>query len=138
VGLLDHLRTHTYRVQATPSSCMDAFEQAFKGGLLMKGNWSVARAGQKAVARYEGRGGLLGAMTIMSETGSATEARAQGSEITLEIVGKDHERTICSVWLSSRSSRLGFTDDAAVMRRYMHAVDRSLRGLDPSVQVAKN
>jgi hypothetical protein len=137
VGLLDHQRTWQYRVSASPTACVDAFASAFEGGgLLVKGQWRVSRRGSsEAVADYQGRGGLVGALSFLSQTGQATETRAKGSQVTFKIEKHEGAHTTCAMWLSSRSTKIGFTDDAAVIRKHMQAVAKRLRQLDPSVQI---
>jgi hypothetical protein len=88
-----------------------------------------------AVAEYQGRGGVVGALSFLSQTGQAVESRAKGSQVTFKIEGQREAQTTCSMWLSSRSTKIGFTDDAAVIRKHMQAVAKQLTQLDVSMHV---
>jgi hypothetical protein len=138
-GLLDHRRTWRYRVAAPESECIRAFVNAFSagGGVLLRSKWKVQPGPTGAVAVYEGRKGILAATTLLSETATAEQGGALGSEVKFEVLGRDGEHTICEMWLASRASRVGFTNDARFFRPYMRAVEVELRRLDPSTQVAK-
>lgn len=106
--------------------------------MIVKGRWRVSRRGDEAVADYQGRGGLVGALSFVSQTGQATETRAKGSQVTFKVEKRDGGHTTCAMWLSSRSTNIGFTDDAAVIRKHMQAVARQLRHLDASVEITKD
>lgn len=139
MGLLDHQRTWRYRISAPPAACLDAFAKAFEGGgILVRGKWKVSRRPNEAVAVYQGRSGVVGAASFLSQTGQATESRAKGSEVTFQIEASDGKQTTCAMWLSSRSTQIGFTDDAAVLRKHMQAVAKHMKQLDARVQIAKD
>jgi hypothetical protein len=138
-GILDHRKTWQYRVAASDEDCLRAFAAAFSGGggVLLRAKWEVRKQPNGAVAIYRGRKGFIGAVTVMSETASAEQQGAIGSEVKFEIVGPDGNHTICAMWLASHASRLGFTNDARFFRPYMRAVEDQLRRLDSSIQVIK-
>jgi hypothetical protein len=140
MGFLDHKGTWRYHVQAPPQQCVERFVAAFSsgGGVFARARWDIERSGKGAVAIYQGRKGLVMAMTMFSQTASAEQEGAIGSKVTFEIEEVTGDRTVCAMWLSSLSTRMGFTNDARFMRPYMRAVETRLRELDPSVQVARD
>jgi hypothetical protein len=140
MGLLDHRKTWRYKVAASPEQCVSGFAAAFsgKGGLVVKAKWSVARTPEGAVAVYEGRKGFATFATALSQTAQAEEQGAIGSEVKFEIEEQSNGSTICAMWLASRATRLGFTNDGRFFRPYMRAVEAQLRQVDPSLQVMKD
>lgn len=138
-SMLDHRKTWHYRVAATEEDCVRAFAEAFSGGggVLLRAKWDVRTLPNGATAIYRGRKGIMGVATALSETASAEQQGADGSQVKFEIVGPDGNHTICAMWLASFGTRLGFTNDARFFRPYMRAVEDQLRRLDPSVQVLK-
>ena len=146
MGVLDHKRTFQYESRATPEECVNAFTEAFsaRGGMsLVKGaKWAVQRTATGAVARYEGRSGLIGAASMMSRTASHEADTAIGSEMTFEVTGTDGGTTSCSMWLSQEGragigGMFGSTADGRFMRPYMRAVGKKLREVDPEVVISK-
>lgn len=138
-SMLDHRKTWHYRVAASEARCIRAFADSFShgGGVLARAKWDVAERADGAVATYRGRKGVIAAMTALSETASAEQEGAIGSEVKFEIVARDGDHVICAMWLASHGSRLGFTNDARFFRPYMRAVEDELRRLDPQTQVIK-
>jgi hypothetical protein len=138
-GMLDHRRTWHYRVAASEDQCVRAFVNAFSGGggVLLRAKWDVREEPGGAAAVYKGRKGIIAAGTLFSQTASAEQEGALGSEIKFEILGQDGDHTICTMWLASRASRMGFTNDARFFRPYMRTVETELRRLDPSAQIIK-
>lgn len=138
MGIFDHRRTWQYNVAAPADKCVNGFVEAFsgQGGLIVKAKWSVQRTQKGAVAVYEGRKGFANVATAFSQTAQAEEAGAVGSEVRFEVEQRG-ERTICSMWLASHASRLGFTNDARFFRPYMRAVEDRLRRIDPALQLKK-
>jgi hypothetical protein len=139
MGLLDHLKTWRYKVAAPPDQCVSGFADAFsgKGGLVVKAKWSVERTPKGAIAVYQGRKGLVNLATAFSETAQSEEEGAIGSEVQFEIEEQGADYTICAMWLTSRATRLGFTNDGRFFRPYMRAVETQLRRIDPGLQVVK-
>jgi hypothetical protein len=139
-GILDHLKTWHYKVAASPDRCVTAFMNAFSGpgGLLARAKWSVEQVGDGAVARYQGRKGIVNALTAFSDMAQAEEASAIGSEVKFRIEAEDESYTTCSMWLASRSTRLGFTNDARFFKPYMRAVESQLRTIDPALKVVRD
>jgi hypothetical protein len=139
VGILDHKKTWRYVASASPDQCIEGFVKAFSegGGLLLRARWSVQRSATGAIARYEGRKGVAVLITAFSATSQAEEQGAKGSKVTFEIESTEHDRTVCAMWLSENSTRLGFTGDGRFFRPYMRAVETRLREFDPSLQVTK-
>jgi hypothetical protein len=138
-GLLDHLKTWRYKVAAPPGQCVRGFASAFtgSGGIVLKAKWSVEQTPDGAVARYAGRKGLVGVVTAFSETAQAEQAGAIGTEVRFEIEEQGDGYTICAMWLASRETRLGFTNDARFFKPYMRAVEAQLRQVDPTLKVVK-
>jgi hypothetical protein len=139
MGLLDHRKTWRYKIAASPEQCVRGFVEAFsgKGGHVVKAKWSISRTPKGAVAVYQGRRGFATFATAFSETAQAEEQGAIGSEVKFEIEEQGNGSTICSMWLASRATRLGFTNDGRFFRPYMRAVEAQLRQVDPSLQVMK-
>jgi hypothetical protein len=139
MGLLDHRKTWRYKVAASPEHCVRGFAAAFsgKGGLVVKAKWSVSQTPNGAVAVYEGRRGFANFATALSETAQAEERGAIGSQVKFEIEEQRDGSTICAMWLATRATRLGFTNDGRFFRPYMRAVEAHLRQADPSLQVMK-
>lgn len=138
-SMLDHRKTWHYRVAASEAQCLRAFANAFSagGGLLSRAKWDLRAGSDSAVATYQGRKGIIAAVTALSETASAEQEGAVGSEVKFEVVARDGDHVICAMWLASYGSRLGFTNDARFFRPYMRAVEDELRRLDPATQVVK-
>ncbi len=86
------------------------------GGILLRGKWEVRSERSGAVAIYQGRKGIMAAATLLSDTASAEQDGAIGSEVKFEILGRDGDHTVCAMWLASRGSRLGFTADGRFFR----------------------
>jgi hypothetical protein len=84
-----------------------------------KAHWDVSFAGQSAaVATYQGRGGVVKGVTLLSQRASNVESVAIGSQLELKIVQHDHARgvTECALWFSSRGTAMGMTADAGFFR----------------------
>jgi hypothetical protein len=120
-----------------------AFARAFSGsvGLLVNAEWEVRQTPSGAAAVYHGRRGLGVLSTILSETSALEADSAVGSEVTFT-VEDGGGCTVCHMWLSrwgrvGVAGLLGATSDARFIRPYMQQVERRLRALDPSLQVAK-
>lgn len=139
LGLLDHRKTWRYRLAATPEQCIDGFARAFsgRGGVVVKAKWEVKRRPTEAVATYQGRKGVTAAVSLFSETAQAEEEGALGSEVRFEVEQSADGRIDCAMWLASRGTRAGFTNDGRFFRPYMRAVEAELRRVDPSLQVVK-
>jgi hypothetical protein len=139
LGIMDHRRTWRFRLNAPVEPCIAAFEAAFtgRGGIVKKGKWSVQREPNGATAVYEGRRGIAVAGR-MFETAEAEEDGALGSEVKFEIEEQGADYVICVMWLASRASRLGFTNDARFFRPHMRAVEGELGKLDASLKVSKD
>jgi hypothetical protein len=140
VGLLDHKRTWRYRTRAAPEDCIQAFTEAFRGGsVLAKGKWSISRTASGAVATYEGRGGVIGGLSALSERAMAEREGALGSEVSFEIEERGENGTVCAMWLRQHGTILGaFTNDARFIRPHMRAVGKRLRELDPGLEIASD
>jgi hypothetical protein len=138
MGLLDHQKTWRYKVAAPPERCISGFVAAFsgKGGVLLKAKWAVQRTPNGATAVYQGRGGVVGFASALSEMARSEEAGAAGSEVRFEIEQQSAGQTVCAMWLASSSTRLGFTNDARFFKPYMRAVEDQLRLIDPKLHVA--
>jgi hypothetical protein len=138
MGLLDHRRTWRFRVAGSEDDCVMAFQNAFSSGAhLMKAKWAVEAYSDGATATYQGRAGLMKGLTLLSSRASDEEAGAIGSEVTFEVEDSTDGVSTCAMWLSSRSSTVGFTADGHFFRPYMRAVEDHLRQIDPSLQVQK-
>jgi hypothetical protein len=139
MGLLDHRKTWRFRITASEEDCISAFTAAFSGGAhLMKAKWSLEAYDNGATATYQGRAGLMKGLTLLSSRASDEEARAIGSEVTFEVEDISGGRATCAMWLSSKTSTVGFTADGRFFRPYMQAVETHLRSIDPAVQVQKD
>jgi hypothetical protein len=140
MGLMDHKRTWRYRVHASPRDCITQFTTAFKtGGLMVKGNWDVSSTSNKAVATYLGLGGAGQVLRAMSKTAQGVEAGAVGSKVIFEAnPGGGEGCTECAMWLSEHGTRMGFTNDAGVIRRHMQAVQKHLQKIDTNLRVVKD
>jgi hypothetical protein len=138
-GIFDHRRRWYYRVAAPPGQCTEAFLRAFSGGggLVMRAKWALEPTADGAVATYRGRKGLIAVPTVLSQTASAEQEGAIGSEVKFEITGEEDGHSICAMWLALRSTRIGFTNDGRFFRPYMRAVETELRRIDPSIEVIK-
>lgn len=139
MGILDHRKTWRYTTTASPDQCVEGFLKAFSGGggLLLRARWSLARSAKGAVASYEGRKGVAVLITALSQTSQGEEQGAKGSKVTFEIERADGDETVCAMWLSQNSTKLGLTSDGRFFRPYMRAVETKLRELDPSLRVTK-
>lgn len=139
MGLLDHRKTWRFTLVAPPDRCVAAFISAFDGSrsgpVLSRAKWDVGRKGQGAVASYKGRSGLIKGVTLLSSRASSEEDAALGSEITFKTERDAEGRTVCSMWLSSRGTALGFTADGRFFRPYMRMVQDALAELDPALLV---
>jgi hypothetical protein len=117
-----------------------AFARAFSkagGGHLVKAKWDVRPSGNGAVAAYRGRAGLIKGITIMSSTATAEEQAAMDSEVTFKVEEVTDGTATCAMWLSSKSTSLGFTSDGRFFRPYMRSVEDQLRQIDPRIAVSK-
>jgi hypothetical protein len=103
----------------------------------MKAKWAVEAYTDGAVATYQGRAGLMKGLTLLSSRASDEEQGAIGSEVTFEVEDSTDGVSTCAMWLSSRTSTVGFTADGRFFRPYMRAVEDHLRQIDPSLQVQK-
>ena len=145
MGLLDHNKTWHFLVAASEADCLGAFASGLGGQSSLsptKTKWSVRRAVSSeghamAVASYEGRGGVAGAMTMLSENATAEQSRAEGSQLTFEITEMLEEQTQCAMWLSLGTRTLGFQNDGRFFRSAMRSVERSLRSLDSGMRLRK-
>ena len=139
-SVFDHRKTWRYRVAAPPANCVQAFANAFSsgGGVLLRAKWNIKRTSDGAIAVYAGRKGVIAMATAMSQTATAEQDGAIGSEVKFEILGRDGDHTLCVMWLASNATRLGFVNDGRFFRPYMRAVEDQLRQIDPSVQVIKD
>lgn len=140
MGILDHRKQWQFTLTATPNACVRAFTSVFdgtRGGgpLIARAKWQVQSTSQGAVATYLGRGGVIGALTMLTERGSNEQAGAVGSQINFETSAGEKGRTICRMWLSGSASTFGFTNDARFLRPYMRRVEDSLTEVDPRVEV---
>jgi hypothetical protein len=140
MGLLDHRKTWQFRVHASSQDCISAFADAFAPGggrLLVKAKWEVSQSGDRAVATYGGRAGLIKGVTMLSSRATSEEDAAVGSEVTFEVENVTDGTATCAMWLSSRSSTIGFTADGRFFKPYMRAVEDHLRKRDPRLEVSK-
>jgi hypothetical protein len=149
MGLLDHNKTWHFTITGSPDACLSAFSTALSSGKsslsLKKAKWSVRRGtsaegNPMAMGEYQGRAGVTGAITTMSQRASDEEAAAVGSKIAFEVTSYDPQsnRCTCAMWLQSASTHLGFKNDARFFRSYMSTVADQLRKLDPSLTVNKS
>src|SRR5579863_9878893 len=115
MGIRDHRKTWRFRVNGSPQECVAAFRKAFtergSGGVLVKAKWDVRQSGDRAVAIYRGRAGLVKGVTMLSSRATSEEQAAIGSEVTFEIESTDPSTVTCAMWLSSGSRTFGFTND---------------------------
>jgi hypothetical protein len=140
VGILDHRRQWQFTLAASSEQCVQAFSAVFdgtRGGapLIARAKWGLQRTPEGAVATYLGRGGMIAALTILTERGSNEQAGAVGSQITFETAVGENGVTVCRMWLSSSASTFGFTNDARFFRPYMRRVEGSLTEVDPRLVV---
>ncbi len=140
MGLLDHRKTWQFTLKATPDQCLRGFSSVFdgtrKGGpLIARAKWKVGRTPTSASAIYQGRGGVIGAATILTSRGSDEQAGAVGSVVMFETEAGENGRTVCRMWLDLSASTWGFTNDARFLRPYMQRVQHSLAEVDPHVVV---
>lgn len=151
MGILDHRKTWHFSVAAPDKQCLQAFEQAMlhPGFKIFAASWHLERGTVSAVlgeapwpasvATYQGRAGLIGVTSSLLETSRNEEQAAVGSQITFAInPASSGGRTECSMWLSSRSTTFGFTNDARFFRSYMQGVEKHLRALDPGLMVERS
>jgi hypothetical protein len=137
--LTDHRKTWRFTLNASPQQCVSAFAAAFDGSLggplLVRAKWSIEPGANGAIAVYQGRAGLIKGVTMLSSRASQEEDAAVGSQVSFEAELSSDGRTVCSMWLSSRATMLGFTADGRFFRPYMRKVQDSLAGLDPNLIV---
>lgn len=142
MGITDHRKTWRFQVHGSSQECMAAFGRAFSepgsGGLLAKAKWEVRRSGDRAVAIYRGRAGLVKGVTLLSQRASSEEAAAIGSEVTFTIEDAPAGQVTCAMWLSKGGTVLGFTADGRFFRPYMRSVEEQLRKVDPGLTVVKS
>lgn len=138
MGLMDHKASWEFIVAASPEDCVAAFTRAIssKKG-LMASKWKVQRMNNGAIASYEGRGGLMGVMTDLSDRASTEQAVAQGSRVVFDVAQGEDGRTVCHMHLGEWGRQLVLTSDARFIRPAMQNVEVTLRQLDPSLVVRK-
>ncbi|MET7424294.1 hypothetical protein [Dactylosporangium sp. NPDC005555] len=144
MGILDHARTWQIETTATPDECVRVFADCLsgRGGALMGSAWRVSttsgEAKATAVATYEGRTGVVGALTSMSQRAQYEQGAALGSRLTLSAHRGRGGRTTCTMAMTETSKvLLVFTADARFFRSAMHRVLRRLRAHDPSLALLK-
>jgi hypothetical protein len=138
---MDHRKTWEYHVRAEPSQCVAAFGSAMNGGSkasLMASRWRVTRQGAGAVAVYEGRGGITGFFTQLTERGTNEQDSAVGSKVEFTTEPGPGGVTVCHMHLAEWAAGMGFTSDARFIRPAMQRVEGALRALDPSLTVIKH
>lgn len=135
---MDHRASWEFEVAAPAEACVAAFAQAItstKG--LLASKWRVSSTRSGAIATYQGRGGLMGALTPMSEWASAEQGSAAGSRVVFDVVSSSNGRSVCHMHLGERGTQLVFTSDARFIRPAMQNVETMLRALDPHLVVRK-
>ncbi len=142
MGLLDHRRTWTYELTASPADCINAFSWAFNrgGSLLTKARWRLHTSSNGATATYEGRRGLGAVGGILIRTAAQEADTAIGSRVSFTVERTDGSTTLCSMALTSSGSSglgglLGATSDARFIRPYMQAVAKEMRRLDANARI---
>ena len=148
MGIFDHRKTWSFDVSASPEACIDAFVAAMtdKSALrLMATSWSVTRGRSAdglptAVATYEGRAGLAGALTVLSSRATAEKDAAVGSRLSFKVVSIDaaRGRTRCAMAMTQVASvYFFFIADARFFRSAMNHVGRCLSRVDQSLLLQK-
>ncbi|GAA2600419.1 hypothetical protein GCM10010399_34050 [Dactylosporangium fulvum] len=145
MGLLDHNRTWRIATNASPADCVRVFADCLNGrnASLLGSRWRVstseAKSGRRtAVAFYEGRTGVVGLMSAMSQRASAEQDAARGSELTFTATpGRDGSTTCTMEMTQVTKVYLVFTADARFFRSAMRRVARRLRDLDAGLEVVK-
>lgn len=148
MGILDHHRTWVFETSASPEACLNAFVDTLtKGGLLLLGSrWSVSRSRApdgrlQAVATYTGRGGVVGALTPISQRASSERDAAIGSTLAFQVAngGTTGGRVRATMAMTQTAKiLLFFTADARFLRNAMNRVARTMRSIDPSLTVVKS
>lgn len=147
MGIFDHRRTWEFRVHASPQACIDAFSKALNnsGGLVMSGKWSVASGTSamglpEACGTYAGRGGAIGALTMLSARASDERDAAIGSRLAFRVLNHDPGSglTRCAMELTEWTTLyFFFVADARFFRSSMSGVARRFRALDPGMELSK-
>ncbi|WP_042406270.1 hypothetical protein [Streptacidiphilus carbonis] len=142
MGLLDHRKSWRFTLAAPPDRCLRGFTSVFdgtrRGGpIFTRAKWALKQTPSGAVAAYQGRSGVVGFLTMMTEKGSHEQAGAVGSQVTFEMDADANGTTVCNMWLNLSSTTLGFTNDARFIRPYMRRVQLSLKEIDPQLIVQR-
>jgi hypothetical protein len=91
------------------------------------------------IAVYQNRAGIAAFLTIIyGERARTAERIAIGSEVRFAVLGEQEPGTThCTMHLATYGTAMGLTGDAAYIRTYFRAVEKELRALDTTTQVAK-
>lgn len=152
MGLLDHRRQWHISVSATDKQCFEAFTQAMSkaGFKFFAAKWRVeqdtASIDQEEqpwparVATYQGRAGVNAVISSGDKGAEHMEQAMIGSQIIFAVNPKAAGgKTECAMWLSHYTTLyFGLAIAGAdCFRSYMHAVEKQLRVLDPTLTVSK-
>jgi hypothetical protein len=144
MGIFDHARTWQIGTTAAPQDCVRVFADSLSGrnGALMGSAWRVrttnGEADASAVATYEGRAGVAGVLTSLSERSQHEHSAAVGSRLTFSARRGQDGQTICTMAMTETTKVwLLFTADARFFRSAMNRVARQLRAHDPNLDLLK-
>jgi hypothetical protein len=145
MGVTDHKRTWHVETSAAPDDCVRAFVDSLTGstGLLLGSRWQVVPSGgdgsRSAVATYQGRAGLIGAVTALSRRAAREEALAVGSQLSFTATAGPTGTTTCTMGMTRVAQvMLFFIADARFFRAAMKRVVRRLRELDADLAVVRS
>lgn len=142
MGIMDHTRTWHLETSAAPTDCVRAVVDCLGGrsGAIVGSEWSVAVSGDDSsrtvVATYQGRAGVVGVLSMLSQRARREEAAAVGSQLTFTatVAGAG---TTCTMAMTRVGKIAMFTADARFFRSAMNRVARRLRDNDAALDVVK-
>ncbi len=144
MGIMDHTRTWHFETNASPADCVGVFADCLgaRNGAIMGSRWNIETSGGddalKAVATYEGRAGVIGAVSMVSARAHLEQAAALGSQMTFTATARADGTTTCTMAMTRVSKMyLFFTADARFFRSAMSRFARQLRNHDAGLRLAK-
>ena len=145
MGILDHSRTWHFETSLSPAECLRAFASCLgnRSGVIMGSRWVISTSGGngagQAVATYEGRGGVVGALSGLSSRAQQEENAAAGSQLSFAAKPNGNGKTACTMAMT-RVARvyLLFTADARFFRGAMNRVARRLEEQDANLELVKS
>lgn len=151
MSIFDHKKTWHFTVHATEQDCLRAFEAVMTRGpgfRLRAVHWTVRHGAATdktgatrpaRVATYRNRAGIAAFLTVVyGERARTAERIASGSEVEFAVTGEQHAGvTQCAMHLATYGTAMGTNGDASYIRAYFRAVEKELRTLDTTAQVAK-